>query len=98
MFKFSDLGIKPNENTYTGKKIDVDDILNMEIIVHRYKISDSTKKAGTKLLTLQIEYENNKRVVFTGSKILQDMIVQVPEDKFPFKTTIRKTDKRLEFT
>lgn len=98
MFKFSDLGIKTNENAFTGKKIDVDDVLNMEIIVHRFKIENSTKKVGTKFLTLQIEYENNKRVVFTGSKILQEQIEQVPENKFPFKTTIKKNDKRLEFT
>ena len=98
MFKFSDLGIKTNENANTKKKIDVDDVLNMEIIVHRFKIENSTKKVGTKFLTLQIEYENNKRVVFTGSKILQEQIEQVPENKFPFKTTIKKNDKRLEFT
>ena len=98
MFKFSELGIKTNENENTKKKIDVDDVLNMEIIVHRFKIENSTKKVGTKFLTLQIEYENNKRVVFTGSKILQEQIEQVPENKFPFKTTIKKNDKRLEFT
>lgn len=98
MFSFSDFKIKPRENTFTGKKIDIDDILNVEIIVTGFKIEDSKKKAGTKFLTLQIEYENNKRVVFTGSKNLQDLILQVTEDQFPFKTTIRKNDKRLDFT
>ena len=98
MFSFRDFNIKPKENIFTGKKIDVDDILNVEIIVHSFKIQDSTKKQGTKYLTLQIEIENNKRIVFTGSKNLMDIIIQVPEDKFPFKTTVRKNDKRLEFT
>ena len=37
-------------------------------------------------------------VVFTGSKTLMDLISQVPKDGFPFKTTIKKNDKRLEFT
>lgn len=98
MFNFKDLGIKPKQDTFTGKKIEIDDILNIEIIVEGFKIQDSTKKAGTKYLTLQIEKEDNKRVVFTGSKNLMDLISQVPVDKFPFKTTIRKNDKRLEFT
>ena len=98
MYSFSDFKITPKENTFTGKKIDVDDILNIEIIIHTFKITDSTKKAGTKLLTLQIEYENKKRIVFTGSKNLQDLISQVPESGFPFKTKIQKNDKRLDFT
>lgn len=98
MLNFKDLGIKPKESTFTGKKIDVEDLLNEEIKVYGYEIKDSTKKAGTKYLTLQIESDNKKRVVFTSGKILMDVIQQIPEDKFPFKTTIRKTDKRLEFT
>lgn len=98
MFNFKELGIKPTENTFTGKKIDMDDILNVEIIVDAFKIQDSTKKKGSLYLTLQIEKEEIKRVVFTGSKNLMDLINQVPEDKFPFKTIIKKTDKRLDFT
>jgi hypothetical protein len=98
MFNFRDLGIKSTENTFTGKKIDMDDILNVEIVVDAFKIQDSTKKKGTMYLTLQIEKEETKRVVFTGSKNLMDLINQVPEDKFPFRTTIRKNDKRLDFT
>ncbi|MDM1557079.1 hypothetical protein HX126_21215 [Chryseobacterium indologenes] len=98
MFSFKDLNIKPKENTFTGKKIDVDDVLNVEVIVHGFEIKDSTKKAGTKYLTLQVEKDESKRVVFTGSKNLMDLISQVPEDKFPFKTIIKKNDKRLEFT
>lgn len=98
MFNFKDLGIKPKESAFVGKKIDVEDVLNLEIIVIGFEIKDSTKKANTKYLTLQIEIDENKRVVFTGSKNLMDLISQVPKDKFPFKTTIRKNDRRLEFT
>lgn len=78
--------------------MDVDDVLNIEIAVLGFEIKDSTKKAGTKYLTLQIEVNENKRVVFTGSKTLMDLISQVPKDGFPFKTIIKKNDKRLEFT
>lgn len=98
MFNFKDFGIKPKENAFTGKKIDVEDLLNEEIIVFDYDIKDSTKKAGTKYLTLQIEVDTKRRVVFTGGKTLMDVIEQIPKDNFPFKTIIRKNDKRLEFT
>ena len=98
MFNFRDLGIEPQNKQFSGKKIDVDDVLNIEIIVHGFEIKDSTKKAGTKYLTLQIEKEENKRVLFTGSNNLMDVISQIPNDKFPFKTTIIKQDRGLEFT
>ncbi|CRH24897.1 hypothetical protein M2T28_14545 [Elizabethkingia miricola] len=98
MFHFSDFNIKPKENAFTGKKIDIDDILNIEIIIYKYQIKDSTKKSNTKYLTLQIEIDKIQRIVFTGSKNLIDLITQVPEDKFPFFTTIKKNDRRLEFT
>lgn len=74
------------------------DVLNIEIIVQGFKIEDSKKKQGTKYLTLQIEIDYTNRVVFTGSKNLMDLISQVPDDKFPFQTIIKKNDKRLEFT
>lgn len=98
MFNFKDLGITPKESAFVGKKIDIEDVLNLPISVLGYEIKDSTKKANTKYLTLQIETEENKRVVFTGSKNLMDLISQVPKDKFPFTTTIKKNDRRLDFT
>lgn len=98
MFNFKDLGITPKESAFIGKKIDVEDVLNLPITVLAYEIKDSTKKANTKYLTLQIETEESKRVVFTGSKNLMDLISQVPKDKFPFTTTIKKHDRRLDFT
>ncbi len=98
MNQFKDLGITPQGNSFIGKKIEVEDVLNLEIAVYDWEIRDSTKKAGTKYLALQIELENKKRVVFTSGKILMDVIAQIPKEKFPFKTTIIKNDKRLEFS
>ncbi len=98
MFNFKDLGIKPKENTFTGKKIDIENLLDEEIIVHDFEIGDSKHFEGTKCLTLQIEIEKRKRIVFTSGKTLMAQINEVPEDKFPFTTTIKKNDRRLEFT
>lgn len=98
MNNFKDFKIKPKLNTFTGDKIAIDRILNMEITVLDFKIEDSTVKPGTKRLTLQIEKSGTRHIVFTGSKILKDMIKKVPKDGFPFKTTIIKESKHLEFT
>ena len=98
MNKFKDLGIKAELSTFTGDKIKVDRILNAEISVLGYKIEDSKVKPGTKLLTLQIERNGTKNILFTGSTILIQMVQKVPADKFPFITTIIKESEHLEFT
>jgi hypothetical protein len=98
MNNFKDFKIKPELSTFTGDKIKVDKLLNAEISILAYKIEDSKVKQGTKLLILQLEKSGIKHVLFTGSNILMQMIKQVPEDKFPFKTTIIKESEHLEFT
>ncbi|AOW08727.1 hypothetical protein [Flavobacterium gilvum] len=98
MNNFKDFKIKAELSTFTGDKIKVDRLLNAEISVLAYKIEDSKVKQGTKLLILQLEKSGTKHVLFTGSTILMQMIKQVPEDKFPFKTTIVKESEHLEFT
>lgn len=70
----------------------------MQISVLHFKIEPSNKKEGTDLLTLQIEKSGEKRVVFTGSKVMIDQIKRVPEEKFPFTTTITNENEYYEFT
>jgi len=98
MNNFKDFKIKPEISTFTGDKIKIEKLLNAEISVLAYKIEDSKVKQGTKLLTLHLEKSGTKHVLFTGSAILMQMIKQVPEDKFPFKTIIVKESEHLEFT
>lgn len=98
MNTFSNLGIKPKENIFIGKKIEADDILDLEIIILDFEIRDSNKFAGTKCLYLQIELDGKKRVVFTGGKTLIDVMSQVTKDKLPIKTKIAKEDRILKFT
>ncbi len=99
---FSDFGIKVESKAFIGKSIDIVDILDQEIIVHDFKIEPSLypKKDNDQRLTLQIEFEGKKRVVFSGSIYLLQMIQKVPKpDGFPFTATIKKDKetKRLEF-
>lgn len=98
MQKFSDFGIKSKIKSFTGEKIDIERVFNIEISVEDFKIEDSTAKPGTKRLTLQIIKSDEQRIIFTGSKNLMDMISDVPKENFPFTTKIVKNDKRFEFT
>lgn len=101
--KFSDFGIKAESTSFIGPSIEIQDILNQEILVLDYRIEPSKhpKKPGDMCLHLQIKYENQLRVVFSGSVYLQQMIQKVPpgEDGFPFDTIIikEKDSKRLLF-
>ena len=72
--------------------------MNIPIIVHDFKIEDSTINPGTKRLTLQIEKNGIKHILFTGSKILIQQIRQVNKVEFPFRTTIVKNNEHYEFT
>lgn len=98
MTQFKDLGIKAQPNSFVGDKLKIDKVLNQEIKVISFKIDKSTKKENTDYLMLQIERNDTKFVIFTGSKILMQMIKEVPEDKFPFTTTIVKNNDYPEFT
>ena len=101
MKSFKELGISPERPAMTGDKIDIDRIFNREIEVHSYYIKDSKYEKGRgngKCLYLQISVANEKRVVFSGSGVLMELIEKIPKQEFPFKTTIIKQDKAHLFT
>lgn len=99
MIEFKSLGIKPTKKGFLGNKIDIDNILNCPLIVNDFRIENSkfTGKGNGKCLSLQITFNNESRVLFTGSSVLMDVIQQVPKEKFPFKTTIVKENKAFYF-
>jgi hypothetical protein len=98
MNAFKDFQITTSRAAFTGDKIKIDRILNVEIVVSDYKIEQSKYEGKGNCLHLQIEHKNNKHVVFTGSKGLMDQIQKVPRDKLPFKTTIIKENEMFQFT
>lgn len=99
MRHFKDFGIKPASKSFVGDKIKIERVLNREIIIHDFKIEDSKYERGCKkCLHLQISIADTKHVVFTGSAVLMELIEKVPEDYFPFSTTIKKENDRFEFT
>lgn len=98
MKSFKEMGITVTDKKFSGDKIKMFNVLEREIIVLDHKIVPSTQKAGTSCLTLQIQLNGEKRIVFTGSNCLMDAIRQVPEDDFPFMTTIVKKNEHYQFT
>lgn len=96
---FKDFGITVTSKGFEGDKIKIDRILNKEIIVQDFKIEKSKfEKGNGKCLYLQIVVDGAKRVVFTSSSSLMEMIQQVPQSSFPFKTTIVRENERFQFT
>lgn len=101
MNKFSDLGVKPVEHGLQGDKIKIARVLNREIEVIDFKIVPSKypEKGNGLCLYLQIKMSGVMNVVFTGSITLQEMILQIGKDKFPFTTTIiEDNNDRFLFT
>lgn len=86
------------EETLDGEKMKITDLLNKEIIVTGYKITESLYKKtnSTRCLKLQFSLENNKGIVFTGSDVLIDQIIKY-ESHIPFISTITKVDKYYSF-
>lgn len=99
MKQFSEFGIKPTLKSFVGDKIKIEKIIDRPIIIHAFKIAQSNfQKIGKEdCLHLQIEINNEKRVFFSGSLTLINIIKQVPAESFPFSATIKKQDDRLVF-
>lgn len=98
MRSFKDLGVAaPQVQSFVGDKINVKKILNQQIIVHDFNIKPSVIE-GTHCLNMQIEFKDEKRVLFSGSKYLLETIKQIPKEAFPFSTTIVTDDERYKFT
>lgn len=89
MNNFSDFEIPAVDRGFVGNKIKVHKIFEKQIVVIQYKIEPS-KFSGDRLV-LQIEYEGEKRIVFSGSRNLQDTIKKVPVSGFPFTTVIKES-------
>jgi hypothetical protein len=98
--KFSDFGIKITSKKFMGEKIRLGKVLNTEIMVHFYEIKPSKypKNGNDNCLYLQISVEGKKYVAFSIAKLLMETIKQIPEDSFPFTTTIKNDNEVYEFT
>lgn len=98
---FSDFA--KEEQALEGDKVKIESILNKEIVITRYKIRDSKYSDNNKMCVAVQFYQENgekapeKKIFFTGSSVIQDLLVKY-EENLPFKTTIKKIDRYFTFT
>lgn len=100
MKQFSELGIKTQAKSPEGDRISIDNAIDKQIIVLSAHIGPSKFQKGNneQCLTLQIELNNEKRVIFTNAKYLIEAMQNATKEDFPFSTIIKKTNKRFDFT
>lgn len=80
-----------------GDKKHLNEILNREIIITDFRITNSKQQENGKCLQLQFLMDGNVYVAFSGSNVLIDQI-QSTKDKIPFKTVLVKIDKYFSFS
>lgn len=98
MKQFKELGIAKPEPGFAGDKIKMNRILNREVIINKYRIVPSKfEKCGMRL-DMQINFNGENHVVWCSAKGLIETIKQIPEDGFPFTTTIVVENERYLFT
>jgi hypothetical protein len=86
---FSDFG---EEDVFDGDKKRIDDILNQEVLILKFKIKNSTKRKGTLYATIQFRLDEEEYVLFTGSNVIIDQLKRY-EEHMPFYATFRKIDR-----
>jgi len=102
MNKFSEFADTTISPVLDGKKMSLDDILEKEIIVLRYRIK-KTKFSEAKnpdCLTVQFAFPENEEarfVFFSGSSVLMQQLEKY-QDKIPFSATIKKIGKYFTFS
>lgn len=93
--KFSEFA--KDDKRLEGPKKRIDEVLNIELLVTGYRIGKSqytnkNKDPNAKYLTLQIEINGVKFVIFTGSQVLIEQVEKYA-DKMPFLAKIVKIDR-----
>jgi len=96
MKNFNEFNIELKQDYLVGDKIKIDKILNREITVEAYKITDSKYEGKGLCLHLQFSIQESRYVCFGSFSRLIEQIKQVPE--FPFKAIIVKENNIIKFT
>lgn len=98
MGKFSELGIPVPVSLLVGEKIAAKKIIGKPITVHGYEVKPSKLEGKGDCVYMAITYMNERRITFTGSTVLKQMLAQVPKQAFPFETIIELENDRYKFT
>ena len=99
MNSFKDLGIETQSACLVGEKIKIAKILNRNIIITNFRIEASKfpKNKSMKCLHLEIEVDNERKIVFTGSDVLISTIEKVRKEDLPIFCQIVQEGEHFEF-
>jgi len=92
--KFSNFA--KEEKSLKGDKIKMVELLDKEIMVEGFRIMKNKFNVDKWCLALQIEFEKQKCVLFTGSGVLISQIQKYAHE-IPFETVITKENKYFTF-
>jgi ribosomal protein S8 len=82
-----------------GIKKRINDVLNREIFVVDFKVTQSKRREGTECLQLQFKFNNEICVLFTGSHVLIDQLRGAENKGIKhFYATIVKIDNYFSFS
>jgi hypothetical protein len=98
--EFKNVGDAPTITSFPGEKIRIEKVLNVDIIVHGYKVEPSNfRENGDGMrMVLSITKGDERRIIFTSSLFLRDQIMKISKDDFPFKSQIKLINEHYEFT
>lgn len=97
MKRFGDFA---QENVMDGDKKRLDDLLNQEVKLLQVQFKGSKferKNSGNECMTMQIEMDSRRYIVFTGSSVLIDQARKY-QSELPFMVTIKKIDRYYTFS
>lgn len=94
LHKFKDFA---DEDSFEGKKIRIDELLDKDIQVISFKVTPSKHNDDKECTTIQLRVDGVPFVLFTGSEVLKNQL-QKYADKLPFEATIKKIKSYYTFT
>lgn len=89
--RFSDFA--EDDRPLAGDKVKIDSILNQEILITGYRVSESKYKSNSpRCLTVQFTKDATQHVIFTGSSVLTSQMEKYGQE-IPFLATVRKIER-----
>lgn len=82
-----------------GEKVKIESILNQEITITGYRLTESKfgKSNSPRCLTVQFEKDKEQHVFFTGSAVLINQLEKYGLE-IPFMATLRKVQRYYTLT
>jgi len=91
MKKFSDFGIKTNEDKtiFAVPTISIEEVTNCEIEVIDFEANVKTRHGDGRVI-LKVKYEGIERKFFTNATPIKEALQKIDKQDFPFVTTIKQ--------